>query len=69
MSAVRNKIYAQVQKDCEGAAKAFQKQCMVNALTFNDPRGEDSEGPSIVSGHAELTLYGDNKVAAPRAPR
>ena len=61
MSAVRSEIYAQVQKDCEEAAKAFQMRCTVNSLNFNDPRNVGMQGPSFVIAHAQLTLFGEIK--------
>lgn len=63
MSAVRSKIYAQVQKDCEEASKAFQMRCTVNSLNFNDPRNVGMQAPSIVVAHAQLTLFGETKPA------
>jgi hypothetical protein len=64
MSAVRSKIYAQVQKDCEEAGKAFQMRCAVNSMNFNDPRSVMGQMPNIVVAHAQLTLFSDSKAAA-----
>lgn len=61
MGAVRTKIYAQVQKDCEEAAKAFQMRCAVNSLNFNDPRNVGMQTPYLVVAHAQLTLFAEPK--------
>jgi hypothetical protein len=61
--AVRTKIYAQVQKDCEEAAKAFQMRCTVNSLSFSDPRNAGMQTPFVAIAHAQLTLFGEAKPA------
>jgi len=63
LAAVRIKIYAQVQKDCDEAAKAFQMRCTVNSLNFNDPRNVGMQTPFVVVAHAQLTLFGETKPA------
>ena len=65
MGAVRVKIYAQVQKDCEEAAKAFQMRCTVNSLNFNDPRNVGMQTPFVVVAHAQLTLFAEAKSTGP----
>lgn len=55
MGAVRTKIYAEVQKDCDAAAKAFQEQCSVNSISFND-MAMNGQPPQGVIARAQLSL-------------
>ena len=33
---IRAKIYAEIQRDCDAATKAFGRPCVVNQVNFND---------------------------------
>jgi hypothetical protein len=65
VDAARARVYTQAQKDCEAAGKSFGKRCVITAVTISAPQDEDSQIPPIVSGHAQLTLYPDDKATAP----
>jgi len=65
VDAARARVYAQAQRDCEAAGKSFGKRCVINSVTISAPQDEDGQIPPIVSGHAELTLYPDDKATAP----
>jgi hypothetical protein len=62
--AARARIYAQAQRDCEAAGKSFQKRCVVNTVRVSAPEDEGGQIPPILTGHAELTLYPDDKPAS-----
>lgn len=54
----RNRIYAQVQKDCDAAAAQFHKSCSVGRVAFDEnPRGGSVDRP-ILLAHAQLRLAG-----------
>jgi hypothetical protein len=61
MGALRMKIYAQVQKDCDSAAKAFQEHCAVNSINFNDIVQMNGQPPQGVIAHAQLSLTPETK--------
>jgi hypothetical protein len=56
MSALRMKIYAEVQKDCDAASKAFQARCTVANISFNDAVMGNAQPPTGVIARANLTL-------------
>ncbi len=57
-SGARDRIYAQVQKDCDAAAAQFHKTCSVGRVAFDEnPRGSSVDRPMLL-GHAELRLTG-----------
>jgi hypothetical protein len=52
----RNRIYAQVQKDCDAAARKFHKTCSVGRVAFDEnPRGGSADRPTLLA-HAQLRL-------------
>jgi hypothetical protein len=54
----RNRIYAQVQKDCDAAAGKFHKTCSVGRVAFDEnPRGGSVDRPTLLA-HAQLRLAG-----------
>ncbi len=63
MGALRTRIYGQVQKDCDAAAKAFQEHCAVNSINFNDIVSMNGQPPQGVIAHAQLSLTPDTKPA------
>lgn len=68
MGALRTKIYAQVQKDCDAAAQAFQQHCSVNSISFNDIAPMNGQPPQGVIAHAQLSLVPDAKPGNATAP-
>lgn len=68
MSAIRTKIYAEVQKDCDAAAKAFQEQCSVSNISFND-MAMNGQPPQGVIARAQLSLTPDTKPGNAPGPK
>ena len=60
MAALRTKIYAEVQTDCDNAAKAFQEKCSISSISFNDV-GVNGQPPQGVIARAQLSLTPDAK--------
>jgi hypothetical protein len=54
--AARNKIYAQVQKDCDAAAASFHKTCAVGDIRFTDQARMTTPGAPVLIAHAQLRL-------------
>src|ERR1700735_4436060 len=61
MSALRTKIYGEVQKDCDAAGKAFQARCSVANISFNDIVTGNGQPPTGVIARAQLMLANDPK--------
>ncbi|HEX3971514.1 MAG TPA: hypothetical protein VHX19_09325 [Stellaceae bacterium] len=68
MGALRTKIYVEVQKDCDAAAKAFQEHCAVNSINFNDIVQMNGQPPQGVIAHAQLSLTPETKPGNTAAP-
>ncbi len=66
MGALRIKVYAEVQKDCDAAAKAFQEHCSVSSINFADMPMNGL--PQEVVAHAQLSLAPDAKPTTSPAP-
>jgi hypothetical protein len=65
LSALRMKIYAEVQKDCDAAAQAFQSHCSVANISFNDIANNNGQPPTGVIARAQLMLTNDQKPNPP----
>jgi len=56
MTALRQHIYGEIQKDCDAAAKAFRTECSVVNISFNDIAMGSGLPPQGVIARAQLVL-------------
>lgn len=57
-NAARDRVYAEVQKDCDAAAAQFHKSCSVGQVAFDWSAPGSSADSSILHVHARLRLTG-----------
>lgn len=55
-NAARNRIYAEVQKDCDAAAAQFHKTCTVGQVAFDRSMQGNSADVSTLHARAQLRL-------------
>jgi hypothetical protein len=67
-SQVRLKIYRQIQTDCQLAAKAFSRRCIINQISiYMNPNYTSNETP-ILNATANLVLVEGPAAVSPPCP-
>lgn len=67
-SQIRLKIYQQIQKDCQLAAKAFSRKCIINQISIYVNPNYMSNATPILNATANLVLIEEPAAASPPCP-